>query len=100
MEHRFGPGITPDLFHRHRIDRVLDPIFESDGSALFAKISKEAGRTANVENRVQSLDTTNFSTFGEYPESDDELPAPPNRFPSHMGTQKIDGRISIQRLRS
>ena len=75
MEHLFGPGITPDLFNRHQIGRVLDTIFESDGSALFSQISKEAGRTENVETRVQSLDTTSFSTFGEYPESDDELPA-------------------------
>jgi len=75
MEHLFGPGITPDLFNRHQIGRVLDTIFESDGSALFSQLSKEAGRTENVETRVQSLDTTSFSTFGEYPESDDELPA-------------------------
>jgi transposase len=88
MEHLFGPGITPDLFNRHQIGRVLDTIFESDCSALFSKISKEAGRTANVETQVQSLDTTSFSTFGEYPESDDELPAEPQPISITYGHSK------------
>ncbi len=84
----FGPGITPDLFNRHQIGRVLDTIFESDGSALFSQLSKGAGRTENVETRVQSLDTTSFSTFGEYPESDDELPAAPQLISITYGHSK------------
>lgn len=66
----------------------MDTIFESDCSALFSKISKEAGRTANVETQVQSLDTTSFSTFGEYPESDDELPAEPQPISITYGHSK------------
>lgn len=66
IEHLFGKGICAADFDRFSLSRALDRVSGYGEESLFAEVASHACRSAQIDRKTVSLDTTTFSFTGEY----------------------------------
>jgi len=65
-EHLIGEGIQPEHLNDDRLGRVLDKLYLSGLSQIFATIAIGAAQQFNVALETAHLDATSFHVHGEY----------------------------------
>ncbi len=65
-EHLIGEGIQPEHLNDDRLGRVLDKLYLTGLSQIFAPIAIEAAQQFNVALETAHLDATSFHVHGEY----------------------------------
>jgi len=65
-EHLIGEGIQPEHLNDDRLGRVLDKLYLSGLSQIFATIAIGAAQQFNVAVETAHLDATSFHVHGEY----------------------------------
>jgi transposase len=72
IEALFGEGVSSDDFDRFSLSRALDRLHNYGVEALFSNVAATACELSDVNQKVQSFDTTTFSFHGDYNEEYDE----------------------------
>ena len=72
LEQLFRPGVKAEHFNRHKLGKVLDASHAYGCETLFYELAQLSCRKEQIDNQLNSLDTTTFSVTGEYAQDVDE----------------------------
>jgi len=72
VEHLLGKGVTASDLNDDVTGRMLDSIYEADGSDLYRVIAKNALHKLGLPCHMSHMDTTTFHTDGQYDHADEE----------------------------